>query len=227
MTHHTALILRVHVPSAAHEVGDEIGQVALVEAIATQADQIADKPGTDLLAQPNDACHEALRAHVVTEMTAALTHAASTYTAPRTRCASRCPPGRSIGGSDDPPHPCREDPARRGRRDHPGIPGDNLTADGYTVVPPWSASSGLATTGPLKPTRRLYTARIRTLLASARAAGWCLTSDSPASRGVSARQLLSLPSATTPWESQERIGGQVSVAPRRTRTAEYSKKSSV
>ena len=82
MSHHTALILHVHVPNAAYKVGDEISQVVVTEAIATGADQLANTARTKLPAQPNNACREALRARFVTEMTAALTHADGPYTAP-------------------------------------------------------------------------------------------------------------------------------------------------
>ena len=83
MTLAVELILRVHLPGArSYELGDEIWQTALPEAIAEEADAIVLAAGGELLREPTTACREQLRARVITEMTTALYQAGDTYTAP-------------------------------------------------------------------------------------------------------------------------------------------------
>jgi hypothetical protein len=49
------LMLRVHVPGAEpDEIGDEIWQTSLAEAIAAEAEAIAENAGADLLESPSD-----------------------------------------------------------------------------------------------------------------------------------------------------------------------------
>ena len=83
MNHSTALILQVHVPGAgSYAIGDEIWHVGLAEAIAQEADTIANLADAELLKAPADVSRDALRARVIREMTDALVDAGDTYTAP-------------------------------------------------------------------------------------------------------------------------------------------------
>ena len=77
------LILQVHVPGAEpYEIGDEIWQQPLADAIRAEAETVADYAGPGLLPLPGRAGRVALRNHVLIEMTAALRQAGDTYTAP-------------------------------------------------------------------------------------------------------------------------------------------------
>jgi hypothetical protein len=83
MSRHTTLTLQVLVPDAlAYAIGDEIWQVGLADAIAEEADTIANLAGAELLEEPTDACGNALRLRVIQEMTEALVASGDTYTAP-------------------------------------------------------------------------------------------------------------------------------------------------
>jgi hypothetical protein len=76
------MILRVHVPGAAgYEIGDEIWQESLADAIATEADRIACRACSDLLESPDDEHREHLRNQLVAEMTAALVAVGDRYRA--------------------------------------------------------------------------------------------------------------------------------------------------
>jgi hypothetical protein len=77
------LILRVHVPGAEpYEIGDEIWQEPLAEAIAAEAQTIAEDAGLDLLEDASEASRNQLRDHVIADMTRALVRAGDTYHAP-------------------------------------------------------------------------------------------------------------------------------------------------
>lgn len=83
MTYSDPLTLHVHVPGAEpYELGDEIWQQPLPDAIRAEAEIIADYAGPDLLCMPSQATRPALRNLVIAEMTAALRQAGHTYTAP-------------------------------------------------------------------------------------------------------------------------------------------------
>jgi hypothetical protein len=83
MSHSDPLILRVHLDNAgSYEIGDEVWQEPLADAIRTEAETIADYVGSDLLHPSGRASRLALRDWVVAEMTAALRQAGDTYTAP-------------------------------------------------------------------------------------------------------------------------------------------------
>jgi hypothetical protein len=77
------LTLHVHLDGApSYEVGDEIWQVGLADAIGDEADAIAGSAGAELLQSPTTECRDQLRDRVIAEMTAALTEPGDTYTAP-------------------------------------------------------------------------------------------------------------------------------------------------
>jgi hypothetical protein len=83
MSHSNPLILQVHLDGAGpYEIGDEIWQQPLADAIRAEADTIADYAGPGLLPLPGRAGRVALRNHVSIAMTAALRQAGDTYTAP-------------------------------------------------------------------------------------------------------------------------------------------------
>ena len=83
MSHSNPLILQVHLHGAQpYEIGDEIWQQPLADAIRTEAEVIAGHAGRDLLPVPSRATRAALRDRVIAEMTAALQQAGDTYTAP-------------------------------------------------------------------------------------------------------------------------------------------------
>jgi hypothetical protein len=83
MSNSNSLILHVHLDGAGpYEIGDEIWQQPLTDAIRTEAETIADHAGAGLLPLPGRAGRVALRNHVIIEMTAALRHTGDTYTAP-------------------------------------------------------------------------------------------------------------------------------------------------
>ncbi len=73
------MILKVHLQGAAsHDVGDEIWQEALGDAIRAEAESIVYTAGPDLLA----AGHSQLRDRIVAEMSEALSEVGDTYRAP-------------------------------------------------------------------------------------------------------------------------------------------------
>ena len=77
------LILRVHVPGAEpYEIGDEIWQQSLAEAITAEAQTIADAGGADLLEDSSDASRNQLRDQAIADMTRVLQRAGDTYRAP-------------------------------------------------------------------------------------------------------------------------------------------------
>ena len=77
------LFLHVHVPGAEpYEIGDEIWQQSLDEAIAAEAQTIADDAGADLLEDYTEASRNQLRDQVIADMTRALQRAGDTYRAP-------------------------------------------------------------------------------------------------------------------------------------------------
>jgi len=77
------MILKVHVPGApSYHVGDEIWQQPLEQAIAEEAQTIADHAGAGLLESPEPEHREQLRLQVIADMTRALTGAGASYRAP-------------------------------------------------------------------------------------------------------------------------------------------------
>jgi hypothetical protein len=83
MSYSKPLILQVHLSGAEpYELGDEIWQQPLPDAIRAEAEIVADHAGPDLLGLPNQAGRVALRDRVIAAMTAALRQAGDSYTAP-------------------------------------------------------------------------------------------------------------------------------------------------
>ncbi len=83
MSHSNPLILQVHLAGAdPYQLGDEIWQQSLADAIRAEAEIVADHAGPDLLPMPSPAARVALRDRIVAEMTAALQQIGDTYTAP-------------------------------------------------------------------------------------------------------------------------------------------------
>lgn len=81
MSHGNPLILQV--PGAEpYEIGDEIWQQSLPDAIRAEAQTIADYADTDLLRLTGHAGRIALRDQIIAEMTAALRQIGDAYTAP-------------------------------------------------------------------------------------------------------------------------------------------------
>jgi hypothetical protein len=77
------MILKVHVEGAAsYDVGDEIWQESLAEAIHAEAETIAGYAGSDLLESPDQAHRDAVRDWIVDEMTSALVSVGDRYRAP-------------------------------------------------------------------------------------------------------------------------------------------------
>jgi hypothetical protein len=77
------MILRVHVPGAHdYEIGDEIWQVSLADAIDAEADTIAGNAAAELLEAPDQEHRDALRDRIVVEMTSMLVSIGDRYTAP-------------------------------------------------------------------------------------------------------------------------------------------------
>jgi hypothetical protein len=67
------MILKVHLQGAAsYDVGDEIWQESLADAIHAEAETIAGYAGSDLFESPDQADRDALRDRLVDEMTSAL-----------------------------------------------------------------------------------------------------------------------------------------------------------
>jgi hypothetical protein len=83
MSHRHPLILHLHLAGAdPYQLGDEIWQQSLPDAIRTEAEIVADHAGPDLLPVPSPAARAALRDRINAEMTAALQQIGDTYTAP-------------------------------------------------------------------------------------------------------------------------------------------------
>src|SRR6202008_2634976 len=79
----TDMILNVQVPGAwPYEIGDEIWQQSLAEAIRAEAEIIADDASSHQPNAPVSAGRDALRDRVIAEMTAALRRPGDAYTAP-------------------------------------------------------------------------------------------------------------------------------------------------
>ena len=77
------MILRVHVPGAHdYDIGDEIWQESLADAIAAEAETIARYAGSDLLESPDPAHRDALRDRLIDEMTSGLASVGDEYQAP-------------------------------------------------------------------------------------------------------------------------------------------------
>ena len=76
------LILHVRVTGAEpYEIGEEIWQQSLAEAIAAEAQTVADNAGADLLEDNTEASRNELRDQVIADMTRALQRAGDTYRA--------------------------------------------------------------------------------------------------------------------------------------------------
>jgi hypothetical protein len=83
MSHRTPLILQVHLAGAErYQIGDEIWQQSLADAIRAEAETIAHYADPNLFPLPGQAGRVAVRDRIDAEMTAALRHAGDTYTAP-------------------------------------------------------------------------------------------------------------------------------------------------
>jgi len=77
------MLLRIYVPgTASYEIGDEIWQQSLADAIAAEADSIACDAGSDPLESPASDHRERLWNQLVAEMTAALVAVGDRYRAP-------------------------------------------------------------------------------------------------------------------------------------------------
>ena len=78
------MLLHAHVPGAPdHEIGDEIWQEPLADAIRFEADTVAFyAEHSGLLPSPDQANRDELRDRIIAQMTAALTQIGDTYTAP-------------------------------------------------------------------------------------------------------------------------------------------------
>jgi hypothetical protein len=92
MTGQTKLILYVDLPGVhPYEIGPEIWQVPIADAIGDEADAIAYASTADHLGEPTPADHDRLRDRVVAEMTGALT-----------ACATRSPSSPGLTSMDRP-----------------------------------------------------------------------------------------------------------------------------
>ena len=77
------MIFKVHLAGAAcYEVGDEIWQEPLADAIHAEAEMIAGYAGSDLRESPDQAHRDALRDQIVDEMTCALVSVGDRHRAP-------------------------------------------------------------------------------------------------------------------------------------------------
>jgi hypothetical protein len=77
------MILKVHIDGAAsYDVGDEIWQESLADAIHAEAGTVAGYAGADLLECSDQAERNALRDRIVGEMTAALVNVGDCYRSP-------------------------------------------------------------------------------------------------------------------------------------------------
>ncbi len=96
MNRSNPLILQVHLPGAEpYEIGDEIWQQPLADAIRAEAEVIAEHAGRDLLPIPSQATRAVLRDRISADMTAALRHA-ETPTRRPTASLTRSPTRRSL-----------------------------------------------------------------------------------------------------------------------------------
>jgi hypothetical protein len=95
------MILRVHVPGAHdYDIGDEIWQEPLADAIAAEAETIAGYIGSDLLESPDRAHRDALRGRIIQEMTSALVSVGDGYQAPDGVRYSLVAEVEVVGGAD-------------------------------------------------------------------------------------------------------------------------------
>ena len=77
------MVLNVHVPGASrYEIGDEIWQESLTDAIRAEAETIAAYAGADLLELPDQAHRDAMRDRLTVEMTAALAQIGDQHRSP-------------------------------------------------------------------------------------------------------------------------------------------------
>jgi hypothetical protein len=77
------MILTVHVQGApSYDIGDEIWQEPLADAIRSESGTIADHAGPELLPSPDQAHRDALRERIIVDMTTALVRAGDRYRAP-------------------------------------------------------------------------------------------------------------------------------------------------
>ena len=77
------MILRLHIPGAPqYEIGDEIWQQALADAIAAEAQTIADHARSALLQSPDQTHRDALHYQIIHDMTRALVGVGDEYQAP-------------------------------------------------------------------------------------------------------------------------------------------------
>jgi hypothetical protein len=77
------MVLNIHVPGATPcEIGDEIWQESLTDAIRAEAEIIAAYAGADLLESPDQTHRDALRDRLTVEMTAALAQIGDQYRSP-------------------------------------------------------------------------------------------------------------------------------------------------
>jgi hypothetical protein len=77
------MILKIRLDGALpYEIGDEIWQGSLADAIVAEAETIAGYAAAELLESPDEAHREALRDRIVADMTAALVKVGDRYRAP-------------------------------------------------------------------------------------------------------------------------------------------------
>jgi hypothetical protein len=77
------MILTVHIQGApSYDIGDEIWQASLADAIRAEADTIAGYAGPGLLPSPDQSHRDALQEQIVLDMTRALAQAGDRYRAP-------------------------------------------------------------------------------------------------------------------------------------------------
>ena len=77
------MILKVHIHRARpHDIGDEIWQPPLADAIAAEAETIAGYVGSDLLTSPDQARRDAVRDAIISEMTSGLVSVGDKHRAP-------------------------------------------------------------------------------------------------------------------------------------------------
>lgn len=86
MSHSNPLILQVHLPGAEpFQLGDELWQQPLADAIRAEAENIAEHAGRDLLPVLSQATLAVLRDRLIAEMTAAMQHVGDTRMTVRLR----------------------------------------------------------------------------------------------------------------------------------------------
>jgi hypothetical protein len=77
------MVLNIHLPGAtSYEIGDEIWQESLADALRAEAEIIAAYAGADLLESPDQAHRDALRNRLTVEMTDALAQIGDQYRSP-------------------------------------------------------------------------------------------------------------------------------------------------